>query len=132
MTRKTPSLYAPWHLVIADPPSWQIGYLRLVVVSAAADGVTGHPEHCQNDADHQHNNADRPDDGDLRDEPDNEQDNAENDQLWLLAVIKTRQPPPHDPLSVLLGRKGAINLAAAARVQSNTSKLPPRDPSGLG
>src|ERR1019366_6584489 len=33
MTRKTPSLYAPWQLAIADPPSWQIGYLRLVTMS---------------------------------------------------------------------------------------------------
>ena len=43
----------------------------------AADGVTGHPEHYQDDANHQHNDADRPDDGNLRDEPDNQQDETE-------------------------------------------------------
>src|ERR1039457_7377107 len=71
---------------------WQIGCLRLEVVSPAADGVTGHPEHCQDGADHQHNNADGPDNGDLRDEPDNDQDDAENDQLWLLAVVTIVSP----------------------------------------
>src|ERR1035441_623299 len=48
----------------------KIGFLRLEVVFPAADGVTDHPEHCQDDADHQHNNSDGPDDGNLRDEPD--------------------------------------------------------------
>jgi hypothetical protein len=41
-------------------------------VSAAADGVTGHPEQGQNEAGQQHDNADRPEDDDLRDEPDDE------------------------------------------------------------
>jgi hypothetical protein len=45
-------------------------------VSAAADGVTDHPGHGQNDADQQHDNADRPEDDDLCDEPDDEQDDA--------------------------------------------------------
>jgi hypothetical protein len=55
-------------------------------VSAAADGVTDHPEHGQNEADQQHDDADRPEDDDVRDEPDDEKDDAEDDQLWLLAV----------------------------------------------
>jgi hypothetical protein len=58
-------------------------------VSAAADGMAEHPEDEQNEADNQHDDADRPEDGDLRDEPDNEQDNAEDDQLWLLAGVAT-------------------------------------------
>src|ERR1035441_623300 len=70
----------------------KIGFLRLEVVFPAADGVTDHPEHCQDDADHQHNNSDGPDDGNLRDEPDNQQDDAENDQLWLLAVATIVRP----------------------------------------
>jgi hypothetical protein len=73
-------------------------------VPAAADGVTDHPEHGQNDADQQHDNAD------LCDEPDNEQDDAEDDQLWLLAV------------------KG--DKPRCCRVQSNILKLPPEDPPG--
>jgi hypothetical protein len=63
--------------------------VRLVVVPAAADGMAEHPEHEQDEADHQHDNADGPEDGDLRDEPDNEQDNAEDDQLWLPAGMAT-------------------------------------------
>jgi hypothetical protein len=77
-------------------------------VSAAADGVTDHAEHGRNDADQQHDNADRPEDDDVRDEP----DDAEDDQLWLLAVR---------------GEK-----LAAARVQGNIFKLPPRGPPGIG
>ena len=61
-------------------------------MSAATDGVADHPEHGQNDAEQQHDNADSPEDRDLRDEPDNEQDNAEDDQLLLLAGVATRQP----------------------------------------
>jgi hypothetical protein len=55
-------------------------------VFPSADGVTGSPEHCQDDANHKHNNADGPDDCDVRDEPDNKQNDTENDQLWLLAA----------------------------------------------
>jgi hypothetical protein len=39
---------------------------------AAADCVTGHPEHGQDGTDQYDDDADRPDDGDFCDEPDNE------------------------------------------------------------
>lgn len=55
-------------------------------MSAAADGVTDHPEHGQDQAGQQDDNADRPEDDDLRDEPDDKKDDAEDDQLWLPAV----------------------------------------------
>lgn len=61
---------------------------------AAADGMAGHPEDGQNDADEQHDDADGPGNGDVRDEPDDEQDNAEDYQRWLLAGVATRQPSP--------------------------------------
>jgi hypothetical protein len=40
----------------------------------AADGMAGHPEQSQDCAGHHDENADRPDDGDVRNEPDDEQD----------------------------------------------------------
>jgi hypothetical protein len=49
-------------------------------VPAAADSVTSHPEQSQDRADHYDDNADRPDDGDFCDEPDNEKNKAKNDQ----------------------------------------------------
>jgi hypothetical protein len=57
-----------------------------------ADRMAGHPEQGQDHSDHDDNNANCPDDDDLRDEPDNEQDNAENDQVRLLAVAAIRWP----------------------------------------
>jgi hypothetical protein len=53
---------------------------RSEVVPAAADCVTGHPEQGEDRADHYDDDADRPDDGDLCDEPDNEKNDAKNDQ----------------------------------------------------
>jgi hypothetical protein len=53
----------------------------------AADGMAGHPEQSQDGANHHDDNSDRPDDGDLRNEPDDEQYNAENDHVQLLAVM---------------------------------------------
>jgi hypothetical protein len=57
---------------------------RLEVVPAAADRVTGHPEQCEDHAGHDGNNADRPENRYSRDEPDNEENDAENDQGGLL------------------------------------------------
>jgi hypothetical protein len=42
--------------------------------------VTGHPEQGQDRAGHYDDDADRPDDGDFCDEPDNEKNDAQNDQ----------------------------------------------------
>ena len=58
---------------------------RSEVVPPAADRVTGHPEHRQDETYHDGNDADRPDNGDSGDEPDNEEDDAENDQVGLLS-----------------------------------------------
>jgi hypothetical protein len=64
------------------------------VVPSATDCVTGHPEQCQDCARHQDDDADRPYDGDLGDEPDNEKNEAENDQgnsLQMAAVSDDRE-----------------------------------------
>ena len=53
---------------------------RSEVVPASADCVTDHPEQGQDRAGHYGDDADRPDDGDFCDEPDNEQNDAQNDQ----------------------------------------------------
>ena len=53
--------------------------VRSEVVSPATDRVTGHPEHCEYHAHYQDDDTDRPDDGNLGDEPDNEENDAEND-----------------------------------------------------
>jgi hypothetical protein len=49
-------------------------------VSASADGVTGHPEQRQDDASHNGDDADRLDNSDFGDEPDDEENDSENDQ----------------------------------------------------
>jgi hypothetical protein len=49
-------------------------------VSASADGVTGHPEQRQDDASHNGDDADRLDNSDFGDEPDDEENDTENDQ----------------------------------------------------
>src|ERR1017187_6141441 len=89
---KPPSTSACFSSGSGSAPSGQIGCQGLEVVFPAADSVTGHPAHYQDDANHQHNNADRPDDGNLRDEPDNQQDETENNQLWLLAIVTIVSP----------------------------------------
>jgi hypothetical protein len=54
-------------------------------VPPAADRVTGPPEHRQDEADHDGNDADRPDNAYSGDESDDEENDAENDQVELLA-----------------------------------------------
>lgn len=56
------------------------------VVSATADRVTHHAEQRQNRPDHHYDDADRPDNRDLRDEPDDKQNNAENDHVQLPVI----------------------------------------------
>jgi hypothetical protein len=63
------------------------------IMPSAADRMAGHPEQRQDGADHHDDNADRPDDGNLRNEPDNEQDNTEDDQVRLLAVVSKSFAP---------------------------------------
>src|ERR1700722_3580391 len=53
---------------------------------ATADRVTNRSEKRQDRADDDGDNAERPDDGDLRQEADNKQDNAEDNQLILLLL----------------------------------------------
>jgi hypothetical protein len=53
---------------------------RSEVMPAAPHRMAGHPEQRQDGTSHDHDDADRPDDGNVRDEPDNKQDNAENNQ----------------------------------------------------
>jgi hypothetical protein len=55
-------------------------------VPATADRVADHPEHSQDQANEQDNDAERPQDRDFRHEPDNEKKNAENNQEELLAA----------------------------------------------
>jgi hypothetical protein len=55
-------------------------------VPTAADCVTGHAEERQGQADHGNDDADRPEDRDFRDEPDNEKNDAENDHEELLTA----------------------------------------------
>jgi hypothetical protein len=50
------------------------------VMSPAADRVTHHAEQCQDGAEDQNNDADRPDNSDFRDETYDEKDYAEDDQ----------------------------------------------------
>jgi hypothetical protein len=57
-------------------------------VPTATDRVPGHPEQGQDRADYYGDDADRPDDGDFRNEPDNEKNYAENDQGGLLRCIR--------------------------------------------
>jgi hypothetical protein len=57
-------------------------------VPAAADRVTGHPEHCEYHAYYQDDDADRLDDGNLGDEPDNEENDSEEDQGRLLTAAR--------------------------------------------
>ena len=52
---------------------------------APADRVTGHPEQREDQADHDCNDADRPENRYSADEPDNEENYAKNDQGRLLA-----------------------------------------------
>jgi hypothetical protein len=47
--------------------------------------MTGAPEQRQDRTNHDHNDAERPDDSDLSDESNNEENYAENDQGRLLA-----------------------------------------------
>jgi adenylate kinase family enzyme len=64
------------------------------VVPAAADRVTGHPEQREYHARYQDDDADRPEDGNPGDEPDNEENDSEDDQGVLLtaaAVLGRRQ-----------------------------------------
>jgi hypothetical protein len=49
-------------------------------VPATAYCVTGHPEHGQDRAYYHDDDADRPDDGDFRDEADNKKNYTENNQ----------------------------------------------------
>ena len=50
---------------------------------AAADGMAHRPEEDEDEADDQHDDADRPEDGDFGDEADDEQDKTENDLLLI-------------------------------------------------
>jgi hypothetical protein len=63
---------------------------RLEVVSASADRVTGHPEQREDHADHDDDDADRPENRYSGDEPDNEENDAENDQGRPLAYDSRR------------------------------------------
>ena len=62
----------------------------LEVVSASADRVASHPEQREDHADHEGNDADRPENRYSGDEPDNEENDAENDQGRLLACDRRR------------------------------------------
>ena len=55
-------------------PAW------LEMVSPPADRLPGHPEQCQDRADHDHDDADRPEDGYFGDEANDEENYAENNQ----------------------------------------------------
>jgi hypothetical protein len=46
-------------------------------VPASADRVTGHPEQRQDDAGHNGDDADRPDNSDFGDEPDDEENDTD-------------------------------------------------------
>lgn len=50
----------------------------------ASDRVTHHAEQCQDGPGNQNNDADRPDNSDIRDETYNQKDYAEDDQGGLL------------------------------------------------
>lgn len=62
------------------------------VVPSTTDPVPHHAKQCQDGTDKQDNDADRPDDRDLGDEPDDEKEYAENYHLtsrdWPLGVTK--------------------------------------------
>ena len=74
---------------------------RLEVVSASADRVTGHPEQRHDHADHQDNDADRPENRYSGDESDDEKNDAENDQGRLLGMVVTRSPRGAGPFRVI-------------------------------
>jgi hypothetical protein len=57
---------------------------QLPVVPAAADRVTRRPEQDEDETHDQHDDADRPENGDLRNEADDEQDKTEDDHRILL------------------------------------------------
>lgn len=61
-------------------PSHDSMVVRSEVVPAAADRLTGHPEQCEYRAGYQDDDADRPEDGNPGDEPDNEENDSEDDQ----------------------------------------------------
>jgi hypothetical protein len=70
---RMPACNRPASIVVARP-------VRSEVVSPAADRVTGHPEQREYHAHYQDDDTDRPDDGNLGDEPDNEKNDSEDDQ----------------------------------------------------
>src|ERR1700733_13987760 len=80
---------------------------RLPVVPATANGASRCSEENQDEADDQHDDADRPEDRDLRDEADNEQDKSENDHRSLL----------------FSGWVGLLTTAQKRRVQTHTAVI---------
>jgi hypothetical protein len=60
--------------------------VRSEVVPAAADRVTGHPKQREYHARYQNDDADRPEDGNPGDEPDNEENDSEDDQGVFLST----------------------------------------------
>jgi hypothetical protein len=58
---------------------------------AAAHGVPHRPEEGEDEADDQHDDADRPEDGDLRNKTDDEQDKPENYHRNLLFADYSRR-----------------------------------------
>ena len=76
---RMPACNRPASIVVARP-------VRSEVVSPAADRVTGHPEQREYHAHYQDDDTDRPDDGNLGDEPDNEKNDSEDDQGGLLTA----------------------------------------------
>jgi hypothetical protein len=59
---------------------------RSVIVPSAADGASRAAEKHEDEPDYEDNDADRPQNGDLRDEPDDEKYDAEGDHLGLLKL----------------------------------------------
>ena len=67
--------------VQADGASW------LVVVPSAGDGVAARTEQQQHQSDDGDDQANRPEDGDIGDEPDDEENDSENDHdICLISV----------------------------------------------
>lgn len=62
----------------------------------AADGAASHAEQCQDHPGNQDNDADRPGNCDVRDEADDEEDNAENYQLDSQEPVVVMDPPRID------------------------------------
>ena len=83
----------------------------------AADRVTGHPEHCQDDADHDGDDADRPENAYSGDESDNEENDAENDQVRLLAG--SRRAARRQENIWMLCRPNRVTRGARGRLESS-------------